>query len=145
MSDSQFHRYSRSNRLAYWAGAILIITFGVYLTYIHFMETEWLSRAGCLVVMVGIWSGIGGVFQERLILRRTKRLRRNALTEATARLGEESADSEQIEQQLADINGMFDNQITEASQHLRYSIGMLEVSLLITGTFLWGFGDLIIR
>jgi hypothetical protein len=30
------------------------------------------------------------------------------------------------------------------TQSLRLSFGVLEVSLLMTGTFLWGFGDLFV-
>jgi len=95
--------------------------------------------------MVGLWSGIGGVLQERLLLRRTKWRRRNALTAAKARLVDEAADSEHAEKQLAEINEAFDNQMAEAAHNLRLSIGVLEVSLLMTGTFLWGFGDLFVR
>ncbi len=144
MTELQSQRYSQFNRLAYWFGAILIITLGVYLTHIEFMDSEWLTRAGCLVVMVGIWSGIGGVLQERLLLRRTKWRRRNAIAAAKAHLGEATTDSDQVEQHLAEINEAFDNQVAEMAHNLRLSIGVLEVSLLMTGTFLWGFGDLIV-
>jgi len=109
------------------------------------MDAEWFSRAGCLVVMLGIWSGIGGVLQERLFFVRSKRLRRNALTVAKARLAEETSDADQIEKELAEINASFDNQMADATQNIRLSIGILELSLLLTGTFLWGFGDLLIR
>jgi hypothetical protein len=108
------------------------------------MDTEWLTRAGCLVVMLGLWSGIGGVFQERLLFRRTKWRRRNAITAAKARLGEETVDPEEAKKQLAEINQAFDNQMAEAAHSIRQSIGVLEVSLLLTGTFLWGFGDILI-
>lgn len=95
--------------------------------------------------MLGIWSGIGGVFQERLLFKQTKWRRRNALTAAKARLGEENTDPEQIEKQLAEIAQSFDTQMSEAAQSIRLSIGVLEVSLLMTGTFLWGFGDILVR
>ncbi len=98
-----------------------------------------------MVVMLGIWSGVGGIFQERLLVSRTKWRRRNAITAAKARLREKREDDEQSEKELREINDAFDNQIEEATQNLRMSIGILEVSLLLTGTFLWGFGDLLVR
>lgn len=109
------------------------------------MNNEWLSRAGCVVVMLGIWSGVGGILQERLLISSTKWRRRNALTEAKARLDAEVDDPDQKEKELAKINEAFDNRIEEATQNLRMSIGALEVSLLLTGTFFWGFGDLLVR
>lgn len=67
------------------------------------------------------------------------------MTTAKARLGEEDAGPEQTEKQLAEINQSFDNQMSDAAQSIRLSIGVLEVSLLMTGTFLWGFGDILVR
>jgi hypothetical protein len=95
-------------------------------------------------VMLGIWSGIGGILQERLLANRTRWRRRNAITAARAELGEQKGDSDRVEKRIAEINEAFDNQMTEASHSLRLSIGILEVSLLMSGTFLWGFGDLLI-
>lgn len=117
---------------------------GIYLTRIQFLGIEWLTRAGCLIVMLGIWSGIGGVLQEGLLFRQTKWRRRNALTTAKARLNEDNADPEQIAKRLAEIDQSFDDLMSEAAQKLRLSIGVLEVSLLLTGTFLWGFGDIFV-
>jgi uncharacterized membrane protein YcjF (UPF0283 family) len=145
LSKPYSHRYSSIYRLAYWLGALFIITIGVYLTRTDFMHTEWLTRAGCLVVMLGVWSGIGGVFQERLLHRRTMWRRRKALAVAKGRFHKDNVEPEQAEKQLAGINESFDNQMTEAANTLRLSVGVLEVSLLMTGTFLWGFGDFILR
>jgi hypothetical protein len=94
--------------------------------------------------MLGIWSGIGGVFQERVLHRRTKWRRYKALAAAKGRLGKEKVEPEEAEKHLAEINDSFDKQMTEAAHTLRLSVGVLEVSLLMTGTFLWGFGDFIL-
>ncbi|MFT4992997.1 MAG: uncharacterized membrane protein YcjF (UPF0283 family) [Paraglaciecola sp.] len=145
LSEPNYHRYSPIYRLAYWLGAIFIIALGVYLTRTDFMQTEWLTRAGCLVVMLGVWSGIGGVFQERLLHRRSKWRRRKALAAAKGRLHKEKAPPEELEKKLTAINESFDNQMADAAHILRLSVGVLEVSLLMTGTFLWGFGDFILR
>ncbi len=145
MTKTLASAHSRKYRISLWLIASAVIALGVYLTMIQFMHAEWLTRAGFLVVMLGIWSGIGGVLQERLFFSRSRRLRRNAITAAKARLIEESSDDDRIEKELKEINEAFDNQIADATQNIRLSIGILELSLLMTGTFLWGFGDLLIR
>lgn len=133
------------NRAIFWMSAFALIVLGVYLSNIRFMNSEWLSRAGCLVVMIGIWSGIGGILQERLLMIRIRRRHRNAIVRARARLAEEQVDSKQVDKELAEIDETFENESSKASLSLRLSIGVLEVSLLMTGTFLWGFGDLLVR
>ena len=125
--------------------AFALVVLGVYLSNIRFMDSEWLSRAGCLVVMIGLWSGIGGIFQERLITSRIRWRRRNAIVSTRARLAEEQVDSEQAEKELKEIDETFDKELEKTTQNLRLSIGVIEVSLLMTGTFLWGFGDLLVR
>ena len=127
-----------------WVAAVLIVILGVTLSRIGFKDQEWLSRAGCLIVMLGIWSGLGVVVQERLIRQRIKRQRRNAVTEARARLGEEGKCDEEVHQEIEEINVAFDRREEELTHQLKFSLGILEVSLLITGTFLWGFGDLFV-
>ena len=122
----------------------MIIALGIYLSLIEYMNSEWLTRAGCVVVMLGIWSGVGGILQERLLVSRTKWRRRNAITAARARLSEENKGVDQADKELTEINDAFDNQMEKATQNIRLSVGVLEVSLLLTGTFLWGFGDLLI-
>ena len=144
MSTPNLNVRSQGYRIASWIGAVLIIALGVYLSLIEFMNNEWLTRAGCVVVMLGIWSGVVGILQERLLVSRTKWRRRNAITVARARLSEESKDADQTDKELTEINEAFDNQMEEATQNLRLSIGVLEVFLLLTGTFLWGFGDLLV-
>ena len=127
-----------------WVAAFVIIVLGVYLSNIHFMNSEWLSRAGCLVVMIGLWSGIGGIFQERVVISRLRWHRRNAVIRAKARLAEEQADSEQVDKTLKEIDDSFEKELEKTTQKLRLSLGVVEASLLMTGTFLWGFGDLLV-
>lgn len=144
MSVSNIINHSLFNRAISWTGAFALIVLGVYLSNIRFLNSEWLSRAGCLVVMIGLWSGIGGIFQERLLVSRIRWRRRNALVRARARLAEEQANSEQVKKELDEIDETFEKESAKATQNLRLSIGVLEVSLLMTGTFLWGFGDLFV-
>jgi len=135
---------SALNRVVWGLAAVALVVLGVYLSHIRFMNSEWLSRAGCLIVMLGIWSGIGGIFQERLLISQMRWRRRNAITKARASLEEDQVDSERIKAELDQINEAFEKGLSDLTQSLRLSLGVLEVSLLMTGTFLWGFGDLIV-
>lgn len=122
----------------------MVIIAGIYLSKTRFMDEEWLSRAGCVVVMLGIWSGLGGIIQERLLTTGMRWRRRGARARARARLHAEGADSASIEDKLGAIDAAFEQQSAAMAQSLRLSLGVLEVSLLMTGTFLWGFGDLLV-
>jgi uncharacterized membrane protein YcjF (UPF0283 family) len=127
-----------------WLAALSMIMLGLYLSYIQFMMSEWLSRAGCLVVILGIWSSLGSIIQERVLMSRLHMRRRAALVRARRRQRANKMDQEAIDKELADIENTFLAQATKLEQELKFSMGVLEVSLLITGTFLWGFGDLIV-
>ena len=126
-----------------WLIALAVLATGVYLSMIKFMGHEWFARSGCLVVMLGIWSAVRGIVQERLLNTSIRRKQRNAVVRAKAELLERNADADTLEKELAKINEMFDAQRSHAAERLRLSVGFQEVSLLLTGTFIWGFGDLI--
>ena len=126
-----------------WLIAVAVLAAGAYLSKIEFMGHEWFARSGCLVVMLGIWSAVGGIVQERLLNTRIRQKQRNAIVHAKAELLERNADPDTIEKELAKINKMYDAQRSHAAEKLRLSVGFQEVSLLLTGTFIWGFGDLI--
>ncbi|PKG98384.1 hypothetical protein CXF95_14730 [Paraglaciecola sp. MB-3u-78] len=49
------------------------------------------------------------------------------------------------ETEISEINSNHDKELAEHLQHLRMSIGALEVSLLISGTLVWGFGDILLK
>ena len=70
---------SKLQHILLWLAATIVLVAGVYLSHLEFMQTEWLSRAGCIVVMLGIWSGLGIVLQEKVINTRLKWQRRNAV------------------------------------------------------------------
>jgi len=144
LANDDFTTRSSFNRAVWWSAAVALIVLGVYLSNIHFMNREWLSRAGCLIVMLGLWSGIGEIFQEQFLISQMRWRRRNAITKARARLAEDQVDSGKVESELDQINEAFERRLSEVTQSLRLSLGVLEVSLLMTGTFLWGFGDLLV-
>ncbi len=135
----------RVSRALTWLLALGLLMAGVYLSHIRFLHSEWLSRAGCLIVMLGIWSSLGAILHERIVAGRLRGRRRNAIVQARAELAEQEVDDELIEKSVDKINENFARQQAAHTEQLKLSFGVLEVSLLLTGTFVWGFGDLIAR
>lgn len=124
-----------------WALALGCFVLGLYLSKIEWLQAEWFSRSGCLVVVLGVWSSIGVVFHEKLISRRASWIRNKELRQLRAKLLDDSELALGIDQ----VNADHDHRLNLAIQDLRMSIGVLEMSLLISGTLVWGFGDLIVR
>jgi hypothetical protein len=127
--------------VVYWFLAIVCFALGLYLSKIDWLLTEWFSRSGCLVVVLGVWSSIGVVFHEKLISRRANWIRNKELRQLKAKALEDSEIALGIDQ----VNADHDQRLSLAIQNLRMSIGVLEMSLLISGTLVWGFGDLIVQ
>lgn len=115
-----------------------ILIGGLYLSSIGFMGKEWTTRAGCLIAMLGIWSGLGGIIQEQVLATRIRRKQRDALTAAQAKLSENDADGDTIDSELSKIQESYDAQRAHAADKLRMSVGFEEVSLVLMGTFILG-------
>jgi small-conductance mechanosensitive channel len=126
--------------LLLWIIAVCVIIAGYYLSIEQFLDQHWLSRAGCFIVVLGIWSGLGGVIEEKLIHRGLMIKRHMALRRVYRAFG---ADEDEREKQLQKVKDKFDEQFQEIRNRLGISVGVIEASLLITGTLLWGFGDLV--
>jgi len=133
---------SKRHPLLNWLIAILLIVLGSYLSLIKFAGLEWLSRSGCLIAVLGVWSGIGGIIQERLLIARLKFYQRIALARAKIRLRKSKTSAENVDAELSQIEADFAEKTDIILQAVRLQLGILEVSLIITGTILWGFGDL---
>jgi hypothetical protein len=127
--------------LVYWFLALVCFVLGLYLSKIAWLNAEWFSRSGCLVVVLGIWSSIGVVFHEKIISRRANWIRNKELRQLKAKLLEDSEIALGIDQ----VNADHDQRLSLAIQDLRMSVGVLEMSLLISGTLVWGFGDLMVQ
>lgn len=56
-----------------------------------------------------------------------------------------NAPKDYIDKEIETIEDDFDDRIDVIKDNVRYQLGILEVSLLMTGTFIWGFGDLLFR
>ncbi len=135
--------HERKHQVILWVLSTLILASGFYLSKIQFMQEEWLSRAGSLIVVLGIWSSLGGIIQERVLVNRLKVRRRLAIARARRKLRRELADADTTDKQIDSISKSFEQKIKAVSDELRLSVGIQEVSLLITGTLIWGFGDLV--
>lgn len=125
-----------------WFVAIALMALGVHLTNIRFLGLEWLTRSGCLIVLLGVWSGLGGIIQERLILGKLNVRHKLSLAHLKRRLRKSKASAEHIEKEVQTIEDEFEEKIAVLMQTVRLQLGILEVSLLMTGTLIWGFGDL---
>lgn len=125
-----------------WLLAILLMVIGIYLSIIQFASLEWLSRSGCLIVVLGVWSGLGGIIQERVLMGRLNFQHRIALARVKKKLRKLKASTEYIESEIQAIEDDFEHKTETILHTVRLQLGILEVSLLITGTLLWGFGDL---
>ena len=125
-----------------WLLAILLIMIGSYLSIIQFAGLEWLSRSGCLIVVLGVWSGLGGIIQERVLMGRLNFQHLIALARVKKKLRKLKVSTEYIESEIQAIEDDFEQKTETILHAVRLQLGILEVSLLITGTLLWGFGDL---
>ncbi len=131
---------TRFHATVLWALAVIALTTGYYLSAAAVLDRNWLARAGCVVVVLGIWSGIGGVIEARLLDRSLSVRRRISAARLARRF---RADPEERDRRLADLMQRFEERRAEIHGHLQLSIGLLEASLLVTGTLVWGFGDLL--
>ena len=133
---------SKRHPLISWLLAILLVVLGVYLSIIEYAGLEWLTRSGCLIAVLGVWSGLGGIIQERVLIGRLNFQHRITLARAKRKLRRLKVSSENMESEIQSIEDDFEEKTEKILQAVRLQLGILEVSLLITGTLLWGFGDL---
>ena len=141
MPEINLSKKNNFSSFVYWFLALAFFALGLYLSKIAWLQAEWFSRSGCLVVVLGVWSSIGVVFHEKLISRRANWIRNKELRQLKAR----GLDDAEIVLGIDKANADHDQRLHLAIQDLRLSVGVLEMSLLISGTLVWGFGDLIVR
>lgn len=127
-----------------WLLSFILVGLGYYLSDIQFLGLEWLTRSGCLIVLLGVWLSIGSIIEERLLLSKLNVQQRIILSRTRMKLRKINAPQEYIDKEINAMDEEFDDKIEEIRDNVRYQLGVLEVSLLMTGTFLWGFGDLLL-
>ncbi|WP_159820773.1 DUF3627 domain-containing protein [Colwellia sp. 20A7] len=128
-----------------WLLSLTFLFMGYYLSKVHFLNGEWLTRSGCLIVLLGVWSSIGAIIAERVLIKKVKIQHRIVISRAKAKLKKIKATDEYINKEMDTIKDDFDDKIEVIKDNVRYQLGILEVSLLMTGTFIWGFGDLFFK
>ncbi|AOW78353.1 hypothetical protein A3Q34_16810 [Colwellia sp. PAMC 20917] len=128
-----------------WLLSLTLIIMGYYLSKTQFLGLEWLTRSGCLIVIIGVWSSIGGIIAERILISKLNIQHRLVLSRAKMKLRKVNVPTEYIDKEIETIEDNFDDKIDVVKDNVRYQLGILEVSLLITGTFIWGFGDLLFK
>ncbi|MDO7083891.1 hypothetical protein WNY51_13335 [Pseudocolwellia sp. AS88] len=120
----------------------IILAAGYHFSMINFLDTEWLSRSGSLVVVLGILSGFSGIIQERILLSRLEMRKRIALLQKRKKLRLLKVEREFVEKELESIETDFAEQASELTQSIKFSVGLIEGVLLMFGTVVWGFGDI---
>lgn len=132
-------RSLKTENIILWSVAIIVILLGIALSTIPVLDRNWLARSGALVVMLGIWSGVGGIIRYS-ILREKLTIAKNNGEMRTQKHYQK--DPEELERILSDINQQYINDVESLRSEMSLTIGVQEAILLISGTFLWGFGDL---
>lgn len=130
----------RSTMLRMWFIALLVIVVGFSLSWWNVWDWLWLARAGSLVVALGIWSGLSILLGEQ-VFERTYELRRRLLV-ARARIRYRN-DAVKRAEEIGALETWLDERLERHRGEHRISIGILEATLLIVGTLLWGFGNII--
>ena len=119
------------------------LVLGVYLSQIEYLGFEWFSRSGSMIVILGIWSGLGGIIQERFILGQLAFRYRMSLARAKRKFRLMQAEEDIVLQEIAAMEQQYNESIDLHQNALKLRVGLLEVCLLVLGTFIWGFGDII--
>ena len=92
-----------------------------------------------------MWSSLGGIIQERLLISRLNFQHRINIARTKRKLRLLRVTEAHRDSELQLIADDFDDKTESILQAVRLQLGILEVSLLITGTLLWGFGDLFFK
>jgi len=122
--------------------AVAIGLLGIWLSQIQWLGYEWFSRAGSLIVVLGVTSGFGGIFQEQLLRSRLLVQERIALAKARRKLRLMQAPPEFAEEEINRIIKEYDDLEVSLQTSIKVQAGTLEFFLLVAGTLIWGFGDI---
>lgn len=121
---------------------LTILGFGYYFSIINLLEKEWLSRSGSLIVILGIMSGFSGIIQEKILISRLTIRKRIELLHTKRKLRLLKIEKSFVEKELEDIEKKFEEQANNLKDSIKFNVGLIEGSLLIFGTIVWGFGDI---
>lgn len=143
---SEINTYNtRFSNTFYWLVALFFFYIGFHLTEINYMAVEWFTRSGCMVVVLGVWASLGVVLKEKVLIQKITWKRNQAFAKSKFKILKGKKHPTLDDTEIAQINSIHDKELAEQLQYLRMSIGVLEVSLLISGTLVWGFGDIMLK
>jgi uncharacterized membrane protein YcjF (UPF0283 family) len=123
-----------------WLLAVMVLAGGVLLSLLKVGDSDWLARSGCVVVMLGIWSGLGGLVRETILKKQLTIRQRRGQRRLQIKYRD---DPETLAMELETLNKRCAELTIKHHSKLHLSVGVQEAVLLLLGTFVWGFGDLI--
>lgn len=122
----------------------LILGLGYYFSLIQLLDTEWFSRSGSVVVVLGIISGFSGIIEERVLMSRLSIRKRLEILQKKRKLRLLNATPDYVQEELDDIEEKYLILIKESMHSIKFNAGISEGILLILGTLTWGFGDIVL-
>ncbi|MEJ6120432.1 hypothetical protein MT390_00830 [Vibrio sp. 2-Bac 85] len=122
----------------------LILGLGYYFSLIQLLDTEWFSRSGSVVVVLGIISGFSGIIEERVLMSRLSIRKRLEILQKKRKLRLLKATPDYVQEELDDIEEKYLILIKESMHSIKFNAGISEGILLILGTLTWGFGDIVL-
>lgn len=123
-----------------WTLALAAVVAAVAGSQLDSGGRNWLPQAGCFIVLLGLWSAVGELIQERFIRRGW--LARKTLQARTIRRRHRS-DLENQARALRALDIAYEVKLDHLLWNTRVTLGAIESSLLVVGTAIWGFGDLV--
>lgn len=123
---------------------LLILGLGYYFSLIQLLDTEWFSRSGSVVVVLGIISGFSGIIEERVLMGRLSIRKRLEILQKKRKLRLLKATPDYVQEELDDIEEKYLILIKESMHSIKFNAGISEGILLILGTLTWGFGDIVL-
>ncbi|MCC2607505.1 hypothetical protein [Planctobacterium marinum] len=124
--------------------ALILALTGIWLSHLQWLGYEWFSRAGSLIVVLGVASGFGGIFQEQLLRSRLLVQERIALAKTRRKLRLMQAPPEFADEEINRVIKQYDDLEESLQTSIKVQAGTLEFFLLVVGTLIWGFGDIAI-
>jgi len=133
---------SRRHHVVLFVLTVLILGLGYYFSLIQLLDTEWFSRSGSVVVVLGIISGFSGIIEERVLISRLSIRKRLEILQKKRKLRLLKATPDYVQEELDDIEEKYLVLIKESMHSIKFNAGISEGILLILGTLTWGFGDI---
>lgn len=121
-----------------------ILSLGCYFSMINLLNKEWLSRSGSLIVVLGILYGFSAIIEERVLMSRLSLRKRIELLQKKRKLRRLQVAAHYIEEELLDIEEKFTAHANESMNSIKFNAGIVEGVLLVLGTLIWGFGDILL-